>query len=113
MLIGFILAGVSQYTDFLNSPLSSGLLDSAIGFIAGGGSFWLIIILYYLLTKKHGMGMGDVKYMAMIGSILGWQCLPMTVFAGSILGSIIGIMVMIVAKSGRHTEIPLALARNG
>jgi leader peptidase (prepilin peptidase) / N-methyltransferase len=80
--------------------------DSLIGLLAGGGTLYTIALLYYLLRKQEGMGGGDIKLLAMIGSFLGWQSLPFVMFASSITGSIIGLLAMIPQKSGGNTRIP-------
>ncbi len=81
-------------------------IDSAIGILAGGGSLYAVALGYYLLTKKEGMGGGDIKLLAMIGAFLGWQCLAFTIFCSSLLGSVIGIAAMIKQKKGGKTVIP-------
>ena len=53
--------------------LPPGWRDSLIGVALGGGSLWLIAEGYYRWRKVEGMGMGDVKMLAMIGAVLGWR----------------------------------------
>ena len=52
------------------------------------------------------MGLGDVKMMAAIGAFLGVKRTLMTVFAGSLLGSLIGIFLIAISKKGRDYELP-------
>lgn len=80
--------------------------DSLIGLLVGGGTFYLIALVYYLLTKRQGMGGGDIKLLAMIGALQGWQALPFIIFCSSLLGSVIGIGAMIVQGKGGQTRIP-------
>ncbi len=80
--------------------------ESALGLILGGGSFYAIAGGYYLLTRRAGMGGGDIKLLAMIGAFLGWRALPFVVFASALLGSIIGIGAMIKQKKGGKTVLP-------
>lgn len=80
--------------------------SSVIGLFVGGGIFYLIALGYYLLTKRQGMGGGDIKLLAMIGAVQGWQALPFVIFCSSLLGSIIGIGAMVVQKKGGQTRIP-------
>lgn len=88
--------------------------DSALGIIFGGGSFYLVAQTYYLLTKREGMGGGDIKLLAMLGAFLGWQALPFVIFASAALGTVVGIWAMIEQGRGGKTVIPygpfLALA---
>lgn len=67
-----------------------GLKSALIGAVAGGGGLFLFGEAYRLLRKREGMGMGDVKLIAMIGAFLGWPAVLFTLFAGSILGAIGG-----------------------
>jgi leader peptidase (prepilin peptidase)/N-methyltransferase len=80
--------------------------DSLIGLLVGGGIFYLIALIYYLLTKRQGMGGGDIKLLAMIGALQGWQALPFVIFCSSLLGSVIGIGAMLVQKKGGQSRIP-------
>lgn len=88
--------------------------SSALGVLLGGGSFYLIASLYFLVTGREGMGGGDIKLLAMIGAFLGWQSLPFVVFGSSFLGAVVGIGAMVKQRKGGKTVIPygpfLALA---
>jgi len=89
---------------FLNSSLSWS--DSGIGILLGGGIFYLIAGGYYLVTRRVGMGGGDIKLLAMIGAWLGWQSLPFVIFASSFSGSLVGLIAMLYQKKGGRTRIP-------
>lgn len=89
---------------FLNTTVS--WQQSALGLLLGGGVLWAIALGYYLLTKREGMGGGDIKLLAMIGAFLGWQSLLFVVFASSLLGSIVGIAAMFQQSKGGQTRIP-------
>jgi len=80
--------------------------DAGVGFLVGGGLLYGIALGYYLLTKRVGMGGGDIKLLAMIGSFLGWQSLPFVVFSSSVLGSLVGVGAMIKQRKGGKTMIP-------
>jgi leader peptidase (prepilin peptidase)/N-methyltransferase len=88
---------------FINPDI--GWIGSAVGIVVGGGSLLLVIGIYYLLTKREGMGGGDVKLLAMIGAFLGIGGVFTTVLVGSITGSIVGLIVM--AKRGGDTKMPI------
>lgn len=77
-----------------------GARDSVIGFLAGGGFFYLVAVSGKLIFKKDAMGGGDIKMMAMVGGLLGWKGVILTTFAGSLLGSIIG--VALIRLKGRE-----------
>ena len=81
-------------------------LDSFAGIVAGGGALFCIAFLYGLLTKREGMGGGDIKLLAMIGAFLGLKAVIVVLFLGSIIGSIIGITVMLKEKRDSRYAIP-------
>lgn len=83
-----------------------GWQNAAIGILVGGGSFYLIAWVYYLITKREGMGGGDIKLLAMIGAFQGWQALPFVVFISSLLGTVVGIGAMVKQRKGGRTVIP-------
>jgi len=81
-------------------------LNSLIGILLGGGSLFLVATLYQWLFKKEGMGGGDVKLLAMIGAFLGWKAVFLTIFLSSLIGSITGIMMMILKGKDFKYAIP-------
>ena len=81
-------------------------LQSIIGIAVGGGILWGVAWAYQKLRHEEGMGLGDVKLLAMIGGLLGWQAALFTLFVGSIAGSIIGIALLLARRRGLGTEIP-------
>lgn len=77
--------------------------ESLIGIVLGGGILLLVAIGYEFVAKKEGMGGGDIKLLAMIGAFLGWKGVLFTVFSGSLVGTVIGITLMIVqGKDGKY-----------
>jgi len=80
--------------------------ESLIGLLAGGGSLYLVAVGYEALTKREGMGGGDVKLLAMIGAWLGWKSVLFTLFSASLAGTLIGGGAMLLQKQGRHYAIP-------
>ena len=80
--------------------------QSGLGILLGGGILYAIAEGYYLLTKREGMGGGDIKLLAMIGGFLGWQSLLFVVFASSLLGSAVGIIAMFSQGKRGQTRIP-------
>jgi leader peptidase (prepilin peptidase)/N-methyltransferase len=78
-----------------------GFVNSVIGLLAGGVTFYLIAIL-----SRGGMGGGDIKMMAMVGSFMGWKGVFLTTLVGSLTGSLIGIALIFFKGKGRKTKIP-------
>ena len=81
-------------------------IDSLIGALLGGGSLFIVATLYQWLFKREGMGGGDVKLLAMIGAFLGWKAVILTILLGSLLGSISGIIVMVLRGKDFKYAIP-------
>lgn len=89
--------------------LDSGFADihSAVtGAMVGYLALWSVYWGYKLLTGREGMGYGDFKLLAAIGAWLGWQMLPLVILFSSIVGSMAGLGLMLIAKHGRHVPIP-------
>ena len=61
---------------------------------------------FRLATGKEGMGYGDFKLLAAIGAWLGWQMLPVTILLSSLVGAIVGVGLIVLAKRGRNVPIP-------
>jgi leader peptidase (prepilin peptidase)/N-methyltransferase len=85
------------------------LAGSVLGAIAGGGSLWLVREIYFRLRKVEGMGLGDVKMMLMVGVYLGWQLTVLTIFLASLLGSLIGVTLMIARGRTMKMKIPFGV----
>lgn len=83
-------------------PGGIGLVDAALGAVLGGGLLWLVAWGYHRATGQEGMGLGDVKLLAMIGAFLGWQAIPAVLVIASLTGTVAGAAVVFSA-SGRRT----------
>ncbi len=83
-----------------------GLVASLIGAVVGGGSLWLIAEAYYRIRHEDGLGMGDVKMLAMIGAFLGWQLTIMTLVMGSLAGSVVGLVIIALRKGDMKYALP-------
>ena len=98
--IGLIAASL-VLPDPFDRSLLLGLGGAIIGLFTGGAIFYVIAVL-----SRGGMGGGDIKMMAMVGSFMGWKSTLLTTFAGSLLGSCVGIFLMVVKGKGRKTKVP-------
>ena len=81
-------------------------LDAFLGFLIGGGVLYGIAFVYELLTKREGMGGGDIKLLAMIGAFLGWQSLLFVLLFSSLLGAVVGIAVMLAKGQDMKYAVP-------
>ena len=93
----------------------TGLHAAVIGAIAGYLSLWVILHLARLVLRKEGMGYGDLKLLAALGAWLGWQLLPAVIFLASLLGAIIGIVLLTTGRlqPGRPVSFGPYLAAAG
>jgi leader peptidase (prepilin peptidase)/N-methyltransferase len=82
------------------------LLGSLVGVLLGGGSLFIVATLYQWLFKREGMGGGDIKLLAMIGAFLGWKAVIVTILLGSLVGSITGIVIMVLKGKDFKYAIP-------
>ena len=80
-------------------------LDAVIGVAAGGGLLYAVAWIYLKMRGQQGMGMGDVKMIAMIGAFVGWKGALLTIFIGSMLGSVVGLTLMKI--KGREWDYAL------
>jgi len=82
------------------------LETSVIGAICGYLSLWSVFIIFKLVTGKEGMGHGDFKLLAMLGAWTGWKMLFVIVLTSSLVGTVIGITMILLKKTDRATQIP-------
>jgi len=91
--------------------------DSLFGILCGGGVLFGIAGIYQLLTKREGMGGGDIKLLGMLGAFLGWKSILPIIFLASLVGTLVGIPLMMIRKDNVRLAIPfgpfLALAATG
>jgi len=82
-------------------------LDNALwGAVAGYLSLWSVYWLFKLLTGKEGMGHGDFKLLAMLGAWGGWQILPLTILLSSLVGAVLGLILLRLRNAQTSTPIP-------
>lgn len=95
--LGLLLNINNMYTD---------IQSAVIGAVAGYLTLWSVYVIFKRLTGKEGMGYGDFKLLAMLGAWLGWQFLPAIVLISSLVGSIVGITLIVFRKHERNIPIP-------
>jgi leader peptidase (prepilin peptidase)/N-methyltransferase len=80
--------------------------DSLIGAALGAGVVFAIREVYFRLRRVEGMGLGDVKLMAMVGAFLGWEKAILTLILGSFLGTVVGIILIVKEKKDLSLPLP-------
>jgi leader peptidase (prepilin peptidase)/N-methyltransferase len=86
--------------------VAPGWMASLIGIVVGGGVLYLIAEGYYRLRHEEGLGMGDVKMLAMIGAFLGWKLTLVALMFASVSGSIIGIGLIAARRGSMNYALP-------
>jgi len=82
------------------------LMDAVIGAAAGYLVLWTVYHAFRLLTGKEGMGYGDFKLLAALGAWMGWQMLPVVILLSSLVGAVIGSVLLLMQRKGHGTPIP-------
>jgi leader peptidase (prepilin peptidase)/N-methyltransferase len=86
--------------------LPPGLLASAIGAAAGAASLWTVRGVWFRATGVEGMGLGDVKMLAMIGAFLGWEQVWVVLLLASLSGAAIGLALIAVGGRRLSSRLP-------
>jgi leader peptidase (prepilin peptidase)/N-methyltransferase len=97
IVVGLVCAAVG---------LGPSLPASIGGFLLGGGFLWAVAAGYELLTGREGMGGGDIKLLAMIGTFLGWNGVLTTLLIASFSGAVAGGMLMLLRRADSRSPIP-------
>ncbi len=100
------LPGISLFSIAAILVMDITVLESLIGVLIGGGVLFVIAFGYELITKREGMGGGDIKLLAMIGGFFGWKSLIFILLVSSFVGAIIGISVIVYKKGDMKYAIP-------
>jgi leader peptidase (prepilin peptidase)/N-methyltransferase len=83
-----------------------GWVSSLIGILVGGGVLYAIAEIYYRVRHEEGLGMGDVKMLAMVGAFLGWQLTLLTLMLASLSGTVIGLVLIVTKVGGLKYALP-------
>ena len=85
---------------------SPGWKDALVGAALGAAVLYGIAAAYYAVRREEGMGMGDVKMLAMIGAFLGWQGVLVTLVLSSFSGAAIGLALIAAQRGGMKLALP-------
>ena len=83
-----------------------GIRDAFIGVLLGGGILFAIAEAYYRIRHEEGLGMGDVKMLAMIGAFIGWKLTLLALMMASLAGSIIGVAMIVTRRGSMKYALP-------
>jgi leader peptidase (prepilin peptidase)/N-methyltransferase len=79
---------------------------SLAGILLGAGLLYGTAAAYYMVRREEGLGMGDVKMLAMVGAFLGWKAVLLTLVLASFAGALVGIFMMITSRGGMRYALP-------
>jgi leader peptidase (prepilin peptidase) / N-methyltransferase len=96
IVVGFLFSLITE----------PGWMSSLIGILVGGGVLFAVERGYYWIRHEEGLGMGDVKMLAMVGAFLGWKLTLITLFMASFCGSIIGLLLIVTKRGGLKYALP-------
>jgi leader peptidase (prepilin peptidase) / N-methyltransferase len=102
MTLPLLWAGLLVNLYGLFAPLDKAVTGAAAGYMI----LWLINAAYKLVKRQEGMGGGDFKLLAALGAWMGWNALPAIILLSSVVGSIVGISLIVFAKYTREVRIP-------
>ncbi len=105
LMLGLGFSFTLLRSNFQGSPLLQSLLGAGVG----AGVLLVIAIAYRLIRKIEGMGMGDVKLMAMIGSFVGVRLALVTILVAALAGAIVGLILIIWKKKGFRQSLPFGV----
>jgi len=83
-----------------------GWMASLIGVLVGAGVLYGVAEVYYRVRHEEGLGMGDVKMLAMIGAFLGWRLVLLTLVLGSFSGTLVGLGVLLLKRESMKYALP-------
>jgi leader peptidase (prepilin peptidase)/N-methyltransferase len=105
--LGASALGLGLLTPGLTLAMS--LVDSALGAIIGAAILLSITGIYWLMRRVEGMGMGDVKMLAMIGAVVGLRGMIGAMLLGAVSGALIGIPAALRSDRGMQLPIPFGV----
>jgi leader peptidase (prepilin peptidase) / N-methyltransferase len=106
IVIGVVVSFLNQIFELFHWPVAPDIAQSFLGILVGGGFLFLVAEVYLRLRNMEGLGMGDVKLLAMTGAFFGPYCAGYTIFLGSLVGSICGISMIIFGSRKISQHIP-------
>ncbi|MFT6463630.1 prepilin peptidase [Halopseudomonas sp.] len=95
--LGLVINSFALITD-----INSAIWGAVVGYL----TLWVIFWAFKLITGKEGMGYGDFKLLAMLGAWGGWQILPLIILLSSLVGAILGVIILKTRGQSNSTPLP-------
>ncbi|HEX6083090.1 MAG TPA: prepilin peptidase [Thermoanaerobaculia bacterium] len=107
--IGLIVGATHMGALYPDLLLAKTLLESVAGAAVGAGVLLAIALAYKLIRKVEGMGMGDVKMMAMLGAVVGWEPLFPLFLLASVAGALVGLFIAAKSEERMQVAVPFGV----
>ena len=105
MALGLVASALLPQLHGAETP-DAGALRSCIGLVTGFGVLYLVARVGKAVYHKEAMGFGDVKLMGAVGALFGWVAVVFTLFVSSLLGSLVGIGLVLAGRRNLQGRIP-------
>lgn len=103
----FTIPGLAIGAALAFMPGDTTPLNMVLGVLAGGGTLWLFGKMgEWIFRKEEAMGLGDVKMMAWVGALWGWEVALLSILFASFVGSVAGVAMMLGKVLRRDHHIP-------
>jgi leader peptidase (prepilin peptidase)/N-methyltransferase len=105
---GIAIGAINWYgtVPFLGYPFVASPWESAYGLLMGPGLLLAVWWLYLKIRKREGLGLGDVKFLAVVGATFGMEGAWFTIFFGSIVGSLTAIVALVTRRGSFGSYFP-------
>lgn len=105
IILGILLQPLLPWARLGEGPWGA-LAGAAAGALLGGGVLLAVWLIWYLVRREEGMGLGDVKMLAVIGSFLGWKGVLVALFIAALSGATVGLALMAWGGLGAKSKLP-------
>ena len=105
-ILTYSLAFLGVILNFINLNFYNAIYTIFFGALIGGGPIFLLMYIYKKIRGVDGMGMGDIKLFIVLGIWLGWLNCLLIIFISAMIGSIVGIVGILIKKVGSQQQLP-------
>lgn len=103
-----IVVGIGIQPFLASAPTGPwpGVLGAALGAAVGAATLLAAYGAWWLIRREEGLGLGDVKMLAMVGAFLGWRGVVVALLVGAFSGAVVGLSLMAAGRSGMKSKLP-------
>jgi leader peptidase (prepilin peptidase)/N-methyltransferase len=103
--LGILLQPLVSWARLWDGPWGA-MAGAAAGALLGGGVLLAVWLAWYLIRHEEGMGLGDVKMLAVVGAFLGWKGALVALFFAALSGALVGLALMARGSLGARSKLP-------